>query len=300
MGLFDSPASQVPLPNQPQQQVQGIGGTQSNVLNQIGNLGNFNQYAQYLPWAQQITGSLANSPYAAGAQAGANQAGQMGQQAGANLFGASGNLYGLGNNSFAAGNQLWNTAQDPQQALYNRTLQQTQDQTRAGQAARGVLTSPYGVGLENQAVNNFNMDWQNQQLQRQLQGLQGMNSAYGTGASLYNQAGQGQTQGVNAYTGASMLPYQVQQQIGNNQFGALSNLGNFGNAGAQLPQQQIADWQNYLGYGNQVAQTNNAQANAQAQLGLQQAQQGFQQNQQMFGGLGNLAGGIANVGMAFI
>lgn len=76
-----------------------------------------------------------------------------------------------------AGQQTYLTALDPQQALYNRTLQQVQDQSRAADSARGLAMSPYSAGLENQATRDFNIDWQNQQLQRQIQALQGFSGA---------------------------------------------------------------------------------------------------------------------------
>lgn len=64
--------------------------------------------------------------------------------------------------------QLMNTAFDPQQALYNQQQHQLQEQVRAGLAARGLNSSAAGQGIENDALSGFNIDWQNQQLQRQL------------------------------------------------------------------------------------------------------------------------------------
>lgn len=296
MSLFDPPANQVQIPNMPMGHVSGIDSTQNNLLGGIGNLSNFNTYAQYLPQAQGIAQGMVNNPYAAGAQTGANQAGSMGMQAGANQFGAAGGLYGYGSNLFGAGNQAYQSGFDPQSTLYNQQFKQQQDQTRAGQAQRGILTSPYGAGLEAKSNNNFNTDWQNQQLQRQLQGLQGMQSAYGAGANLFGQGAQGQAQGAQTFGAGAMLPYQTALGIGQNQFGALQNLGGFGTSAAQIPQQQIGDWQNYLGYGNQVNQMNNNQANAQAQLGLQQNQLGFNQQMQMFSGLGGMLGNAVGFG----
>ena len=79
-------------------------------------------------------------------------------------------LGGQAGQNFGNASQIMNTAMDPQQALYNRTAQQTQDQTRAAESASGVAMSPYGAGLESQAMNNFNIDWQNAQLGRQVSG----------------------------------------------------------------------------------------------------------------------------------
>lgn len=67
---------------------------------------------------------------------------------------------------------------DPQQALYQQTLQSTIDQTRSAEAARGLATTPIGAQSEAGTVANFNIDWQNQQLQRELAGIGGATGAY--------------------------------------------------------------------------------------------------------------------------
>ena len=159
------------------------------------------------------------------------QAGVAGQQQSA--------LYG-------AGNQLYQTALDPQNALYGRTEQRLTDQVRAGQAARGLGNSPVGAAEENQAMSNFNIDWQNQQLSRQLQGVQGFGQASGAGmeqgrlqgadqaaalgagaqaAGYYGQAGQVPLQGQQyaaAQPGAVAQQFQQQQQGLQGLYGNLS------------------------------------------------------------------------------
>ncbi len=143
-----------------------------------------------------------SNPWSLAAQQSAQQAGQAaGGQATAN-FGQADNLRNAANVGYAGASQVMNTAFDPQNALYNRTLQQVQDQQRVGQSARGITSSPYGAGLENQALSNFNIDWQNNQLGRQVQGLQGYATGLGagreaaTGAGNLGQMGVGQTQAV--------------------------------------------------------------------------------------------------------
>lgn len=111
-----------------------------------------------------------------------NQAGQYGQEAQSALGQQSG--------MFGAGNQILQTAMDPQNALYNRTLQQLTDQVNAGQAQRGLGVSPQGAGELNNALSNFNIDWQNNQLARQAQGIQGASQANASGSQLGNLAGQ--------------------------------------------------------------------------------------------------------------
>jgi hypothetical protein len=137
------------------------------------------------PWST----SLINSAQTAGTQAG---------QQGTNNLGAADQLR-------TSTGQMLNTAFDPQNALYNRTLQQLQDQQRVGQAARGITMSPYGAGLENQALSNFNIDWQNNQLGRQTQGLQ-------TAGQTYGQAGNIGQQGVGQTAQVGGMPYQAYEQ----------------------------------------------------------------------------------------
>jgi hypothetical protein len=238
----------------------------------IGGLGQFNAYQGLFPQYQGIGQGLVGDPNAQGFQQGAGTASQLGQGAALGAYGAGGGLMGLGG-------QIANTAFDPQSALYNRTVQQLQDQTRAGESARGIANTPYGAGLENQALGNFNIDWQNQQLQRQIQGGQAAGGLVGQGAGL--QAG-----APGAYYGASALPYQTSQGIGQGQLGALGQIGQFGAAGAQIPQQQIQDYLNYLGWGTGAQNAGNQAQLGLGQFGLNQSKQAFDQQQAMFNDVG--------------
>jgi hypothetical protein len=76
-----------------------------------------------------------------------------------------------------AGNQTYQTALDPRGELYGRTAQHVQEQSRAATSARGVGMSPYSAGVENDAMRNFNIDWQNAQLGRQATGVSAMTGA---------------------------------------------------------------------------------------------------------------------------
>jgi hypothetical protein len=163
--------------------------------------------------------------------------------------------------AFGAGGNILNTAFDSQQDLYNRTLQQVQDQTRAANEAAGVGTTPYGAGIESQAARNFNIDWQNQQLQRMIQG---------------GQAGAGLQAGASPlFMQSAGLPYGAAQTIGGNQMGALGQLGQFGTSAAGIPGQQIGALQNYLGWGT-------GQQNLAGSLPLQQYYAGLGGQQQAF------------------
>lgn len=163
------------------------------------------------PWAQSMFDS-------------AKKGGQFSTQQGAdNIF------YGGGIRD--AGRAVLNNAFDPQNALYNRTAQQLQDQVRVGQAARGITSSPYGAGLENSAMANFNIDWQNNLLNRQVQGLGAAGTAGTQAANLGNTGVQQTTQG-------GAMPYDA------------------------FRTNQSNDIQNWIAYINaQNAQTSVAQAN---------------------------------------
>jgi len=67
---------------------------------------------------------------------------------------------------------VMSTAFDPQQALYNQLFTQQQQQGAAANAMSGVATTPYGASLSQQGNQNFDINWQNQQLARQAQGVQ--------------------------------------------------------------------------------------------------------------------------------
>lgn len=197
---------------------QDLFNAQNNAYNQYsGNLSGLGQQSlnqglaaqqQYGPNFQQGANYAANN-YGTLANAAAGGAAELNAQAGNNFQTAGGlQAYGQGAyNNFGnianqtygrltdAGNQVFNTAMDPQSALYNRTVQQLQDQTGATNSMYGLGSSAAGAGVANQALSNFNIDWQGQQLQRQLQGLQGLAGAYGQGAGSY---AQNMGAGVNA------------------------------------------------------------------------------------------------------
>lgn len=81
-----------------------------------------------------------------------------------------------------AGQQTYQTSLDPQRALYAQTAQQIQDQSRAADSARGIGMGGVSAGNENDAMRKFNIDWQNAQLGRQVQGTDAFARAGGVGA----------------------------------------------------------------------------------------------------------------------
>lgn len=271
------------MPNMPN----AAGGAYSG----IGGLGQYN--LSNLPEARNITKGLVNNPYAGQYQQGANFASPMGQNAAVGAYGAGGQLMGLGTNTLPAwASSIFTTSMDPQSALYNRTAQQVQDQTRASLAATGVGTTPYGAGIEAQNMANFNIDWQNNNLNRQIAGAQAGGGLLNTGAGL-TQTGAGlQAQAPLQYAGASGIPYGTFGQIGQGQLGALSGLQSYGQLGANIPQQQIQDYLSYISAGNQAGGV----ANQLGQLGLNQNQQSFNQYATSGAALG---GGLYGLGRAY-
>lgn len=103
---------------------------------------------------------------------------------------------------------MLDTGFDPRGELYDREYQKMRDQQNAINSMYGVSSSPYGAGLAGDASRNFNMDWQNEQLQRQMAALQGYGNYTGqvtsnfsnllnTGGNQYNQLSQGAVSGFN-------------------------------------------------------------------------------------------------------
>lgn len=193
----------------------------------------------------------------------------------------------------AAGRTL-NTAYDPQRDLYNRSYQQMLEQTNAINAQNGVSGSPFAAGIGAQNSGNFNIDWDNAQLGRQVQALgaygtasgtatNNVNNTLATGAQDYNTLSSGAVgnltglvnSGVNNYNSLNTNSVNNANNLINTGTGALNNGINTGvNALSSLGQTTIA--------GNQAASdlnraglntmTTAAVAPSQVYLGQQQAQ----------------------------
>ena len=166
------------------------------------------------------------------------------------------------------GFNLLNQGMDPQNELYQRTQQQLQDQVRAGQASRGIAMTPYGAGLEGKAMNEFNIDWRNSQVQRGAQAAQGaaplfqqMDKNVVTGQQLAMAAPELQMRMMNGLQTGGMGTQAMPQQVLDNLFKYLSG----GNA---------ADNTAVNKYGNQIKAYQVEQAN----------------NAAMMNGIGRLAG----------
>lgn len=272
-----SPASNVQMPNYQQMQLPYMKEAASNLYSGTQNLQQqFNPlFTSTIAPAQQIGGQMLNDPYAALFQGGAGAASNLG-------INAALAQYGLGGQLGQAGQGLLGLGFDPQQQLYSRLVQQLQDQTRVGQAARGINMTPYGAGLENQAMSDFNINWQNAQLQRALQATQGAGGAFQTGAGMMAGA---PGQMLSAYG----MPYGVSQAIGGAGLGTLGQLQQIYGGAQQGMNVPLENYANYVQMGNQA----NAIANQAAMNQLQQANYGFQQQQTLGGQLGQALAGMS-------
>lgn len=173
-----------------------------------------------------IQNALQNNPFLGQAMAGAAGANTIGSNA-ANAASLSGLQLGgtplatanMGNN-FAqpigneeqAANSILQQGFDPQNALYNQTLQKLTDQTNAQLANSGVAATPYGQGVLGDTLGNFNIDWQNNQLNRMStagSAATGLNAGAAglanTAAGLYGQAGTQASNLLGLGSGATSL-----------------------------------------------------------------------------------------------
>ena len=258
MGIFDSlfgssPQQYVPPPpNLPQLNYNPsqIAPTQASELGGIGGLGQFQTYN--IPQYTGIAEGMVNDPNA-GLYSGLSTTGAgMGLSAAASAYGAGGNIF--------------QQAFDPQQALYNKLFSQTTDTARANAMAAGLGTTPVGVGATDWAQNQFNINWQNAQLQRMMQGGQ---------AAAGLQAG-----ALPLWMQSAGAPWQVGQQIGGANLGTLGQLGQFGVGAATIPGQQISGWNTALGQMGNLQNISAQEAQAQYSAQLQQAQLAMQAQQQ--------------------
>ncbi len=143
-----------------------------------------------------------SNPFFLSAQNSAVNAGNLSGNLASGNTAQAGNMQAGANTLQGGAGTVMNTAFDPQNALYNRTAQQLQDQVRVSEAGRGITMSPYGAGIEDKAMSDFNIDWQNAQLGRQVQGLGAAGTATNAAGTANTTAGNlgnmavGQTQAV--------------------------------------------------------------------------------------------------------
>jgi hypothetical protein len=290
-GLFGGGSNQPTPP--PGFTMPGMGQAANSALSGIGGLGGFTNLGNSsIGTGQNIFNTLQGNPFGNLFQGGALTASGLGQSNAINQFGLGTGLASMGASTLPLLGNITNTAFDPQSALYARTQQQVTDQSRANAAAAGLATTPYGVGLTNQATQNFNIDWQNQQLGRQLAGIQGAGNVLGSAGGAIG-AGTGLAgNAAGQFLQSSGLPYSVFNQLGNDQYANLSTLLGIGGQGQGLANTQIQDYLNYVQAGNQA----NNVANQLYGLQLQSQNQQFNQNMQFGRGIG---GGLFGIGSGF-
>lgn len=225
--------------------------------------------SQVIPGYTAASTNIQNNPYASLQTSGANQVASEGQNVAGTAYG---DMTSLNN----AGNQIYQTAFDPQQALYNQLQNQTTQQAAAANAASGV-TGPYAAGVTDQALQNFNINWQNQQLQRQATGEQAAGQAYSGATALGNAA-------LGTLTTATSLPYQTYNTQQGNDISALNSLVSGTNAAFAPDTAEANLLQSYLGFGQSASQL--------AQAGQQQ---GFAQNTSLGSQFGQSLSSLSNL-----
>lgn len=264
--------------------------------------------------AYQQLGNINYQPYLQASQQAGQQYGQLSNtigQYGGQMAGQAANDFGQQQALQQAGQSVYQMGMDPQQALYNRTQQQITDQSAASNSMYGLGSSGQGAALQNQANENFNIDWQNQQLARASQGLQGMTSAnqaagaQGTlgSAALQQSAGYyGQQPGYTQQAGS--IPLSAQQSAAGQGFTNAQNYSTaLGAAMAPYNQQQNQNIP-YMNYGSgagsnafQNTLAGNAANNAAlTQAGAALGNTNWSQLSNMFGGAGSGTNNLANAG----
>jgi hypothetical protein len=282
------------------------------------------------PYAETAAMNVANNPYLNQAISGGVNAAGQGGPLGSSLYGYGSSIlpqaasnpyvqqalqgaqqganYGAGGAAqlYGGANQLMGTGFDPQNALYNRTLQQTNDAANAANASAGIGSTPYGASVVGNTDANFNINWQNQQLARQNTALQGAGAAYGAAPGLaassaalpsnvytgnianmlsgLASAGSLANLGINTGYQASQLPYSTSTSAANNTLGALGTANTVGNQQYDIPQNILNNIQSYLGLGQSATG-----------LGFQGGQMGFNQ---LAGGIGGGLAGLNTLGGA--
>lgn len=267
----------------PQGQATVDQGYQSLLNNEFGGVSGFG--GQLQPYIQGLLREYTNTDYGGIAQNFANNASAYGTGTlTPQLQGASSALNASATNALPYGNQILQNAFDPQSALYNRTQQQVADQLNAVNAQSGLSASPYGAGVAGQGLSNFNIDWQNNQLNRENQGIQGYGSLLtAAGRGLAGGADLG-TAALNAETTAGGLPYSTYLAQRNNVGQGLGTVESL-LTNAYTPQNNLSNlFNSYLGLGQSATQQ-----------GLYGQNQAFNQGQINQQNLGTSLSGLNNL-----
>lgn len=250
---------------------------------------------------QNIYNNAAFNPYAQPAiNAAGNVSSNLAPFAAQEAFGAGSSLYPAGGTALSLINPLIQSSFDPQQALYNQLYNNLSNTTNATNAQYGLASSPAGAGVANNALSNFGINWQNNLLNRQLQGAQGVGNLINAGGRAYAGGSGLQSTGINQLLSGTQAPYNLSTGVNNNVLAALQALtrgtsaipgaGSYGNISSLL-----SPIQSYLGLG----QAASGLAQSGQQLGFNEAQVSGQNlanaltNPNLAGlfGIGNTGGG---------
>jgi hypothetical protein len=150
-------------------------------------------------------------------------------------------------------NPLLESGFDPRSALFNRTQGRLMDQTNAINAMSGLGGTPYGASVGANAMGNFDIDWQNQQLARQAQAAGAAGNAANTAGGLYGAAPglMASTAGLpsGVYTGRigqELQALQARNQAANQGIAGYGSL--LGTAGQGIGQANAANLQGAQAY----------------------------------------------------
>jgi hypothetical protein len=146
------------------QQIPGLASGAASGLNYLDPL----MQNAFSPLYGQMVNQTVSNPYFGQAMQGAQQGAAYGQ--------------GGAQQMYNAGTGIMQSAFDPQSALRNQQQQRITDTSAAANAMSGLGSSPYGASTTANALGNFGINWENQQLARQTQGAQAADPQF-TGAS---------------------------------------------------------------------------------------------------------------------
>ena len=111
--------------------------------------------------------------------------------------GQGGGPWKTGNwSDFGAPGLIMQQAFDPQQELFNRTKNAVMQDTQSQLSAAGLTNTPAGVSTLSNALSGFNIDWLNNQLNREITGASGAENLFGG----FINAGTGATDPLQAAT----------------------------------------------------------------------------------------------------
>ena len=281
-GLFGQ--STPSAPNLTTWQPANVTGADNQFYNTVSNDLSTNPYTANANNYAELYYSTTNNPYYNSGQAAATQAqNAYGAQGNADMITAS-NLNSAIPQDLSYANQVMQQALDPNQALFQRTQQQLIDQSNANNAASGVSSSGYGADLTNEALGNFDINWNTQQLNNALAGLSGYNSAVSNAGQTGVQANQIGAAGAQQLGASGQQQYNLYNQQQGLNLGSLNALTGAGASGQSLNNSSLSQLMSYLGLGAQ-------QSNNQAQLNNTNYQNQLAASQASQQGLGNLFNG---------